>query len=447
MTIGVRSIALRRIALVLSVVVPVAALVSWRFWHQDSGVPDVGIVQAQQGDLLSAVTATGTVQARRTVDVKYDTQSLVTGLSVREGDRVVANQLVATMDLRLLEPTLAQARQMLQKDESSLVLAQASLHRAEALASAQVLAQADLDTARANHDSLRHQTEADSGAVTLAEEQIRRAKLLSPINGVVIALYVHEGEMLGSATAVAGLGPNAAVSKPTNTLMTIAEEGALEIDADVNAVDMGGVLVGQAAKFTIDAFQPDVFSGDVRSIALQPTVTNGVTTYRVVISIAHPAKDFRIGMPANIMLFRTVAKSAILLPPSALLRNEGQPHIFVIDPPPQQQDPEPGKETNDKRHNPTQISVKRITVQVIGETSSAVAVRGDVNRQGWFLSTADPKLLGQNSLNANLLPITFKPNSDLSDLQFERNPTVSSQKTSSVPGPKPKGFLQRLFNP
>jgi multidrug efflux pump subunit AcrA (membrane-fusion protein) len=304
-----------------------------------------------------------------------------------------------------------------------------------------------LDSARANYEGLLHLTKADEGAVAQAEEQIKRANLRSPIKGIVIALYVHVGEMLGSATAVAGLGPNAAISKPTNTLMTIAQEGDLEMDADVNAVDMGGVSTGQTAKFTIDAFQPQVFSGIVRTIALQPTLTNGVTTYRVVISIPHPDKKFRIGMPTNVMLFRTVAKSAILLPLSALLRSHGQPCVFVIDTPIPQKGPESDEQTNDKQHRPTQTPLRRIVVQVIGETPSAVAVRGDVNREAWFLSTAEPKLLGQSSLTANLLPITFKPNPDLSDLQFERNPAAPGQKTSSVLGPKPKGFLQRLFNP
>ena len=48
--------------------------------------------------------------------------------------------------------------------------------------------------------------------------------------------------MLGSAIAVGGLGPNVAVSKRTNTLITVAEGGDLEVDADANAVDMGWSL-------------------------------------------------------------------------------------------------------------------------------------------------------------------------------------------------------------
>ena len=73
-------------------VVPLVALDSLHFWPGDSQMPARAVVQVQRGDLLSAVTATGTVQARRTVEIKYHTQSLITGLFVKEGDRVGANQ-------------------------------------------------------------------------------------------------------------------------------------------------------------------------------------------------------------------------------------------------------------------------------------------------------------------------------------------------------------------
>jgi HlyD family secretion protein len=444
MKVGVRSMALRRMALAL-LVVPVAALGSWRFWHQDSAIQDVAIVQAQRSDLLSAVTATGTVEPRRTVDIKYDTVNLITGLFVKEGDRVAANQPVATMDLSLLEPVVAQARQTLQTDHATLLLAQASLRRAEALATAQIMAPADLDSARANDQALVHLTEADQGAVALAEEQIHRATLRSPIKGVVIALYVHEGEMLGSATAVAGLGPNAAISKPTNTLMTVAEGGDLEVDADANAVDMGGVLVGQTAKFTIDAFQPEIFSGTVHSIALQPTVINSVTTYRVVISIPHPDHRLRIGMPANVMLLRTVARNAILVPPTAVVRANGSSSVYVLSRENHQETTRVHNEKTGERNSSADASTERKLVQILGETSSAVAAAGDIKLGDWVLLDAGSASLRTNTMNP--IETGFKPNPDPSDLQFERTARPSDEKISTVPGPKPKGFLQRLFNP
>ena len=347
------------------------------------------------------------------------------------------------MDLSLLNPALAQARQALQKDEASVLLAQASLKRAEALAAAQVLAQADLDSARANYEGLLHLTKADEGAVVQAEEQIHRASLRSPINGIAIALYVHTGEMLGSATAVAGLGPNAAVSKPTNTLMTIAEQGELEVDADVNAVDMGGVLTGQKANFTIDAFQPEVFSGTVRSIALQPTITNGVTTYRVIISIPRVDRRFRIGMPTNVMLFRTVAKEAVLVPPTAVLRANGGSSVFAFNHENQPGNPSDPKAGRDQ--SPILAAAKQKPVQCLGETSSAVAVTGDIKLGDWVL--LNTSLASVRSDTVNPVAAAFKPNPDPSDLQFERSARPSGQQVSTIPGPKPKGFLERVLNP
>ncbi len=413
------------------VLVPLVTLGLLRYWPRSDVTVELPVVEAHAGPLLSAVTATGTVEAHRTVDIKYDTQSLVTGLDVQEGDRVRVNQPLATMDLRLLEPALAQARQALEKDQAGLALAEASLHRAQSLAAAQVLAQVDLETAEANYKSILHQTEADRGAVALAEEQINRAHLLSPIRGVVIALYVHKGEMLGSATAVAGLGPNAAVAKPTNTLMTIAEEGSLEVDADVNAVDMGGVIAGQDAKFTLDAFQGKVFSGKVKTIALQPTVINGVTTYRVILSIPPSAQEFRIGMPSNIMLFRTIVKSALLVPPASILREGSRAFLFTV-----------SKDSASDR-----IRLTKSEVQVLGETSSAVAVRGESGEAVRIVAAANPQVAGQLSVTARTTENAFQPNPDLSDLQFERKTASAIKALPAIPGPKAKNFLQRLFNP
>jgi HlyD family secretion protein len=432
----------RLVPLATHALLPLIALVSVHFWPRSKNVLQLEVVRIERGDLLSAVTATGTVQAHRTVDIKYDTQSLVTHLDVQEGDHVRQNQSVATMDLRLLAPARAEAMQTLQKDQASLALAEASLHRAQALAAAQVLARADLETSEASYKSLLHQTEVDRGAIALAEEQISRAQLRSPIRGVVIALYVHEGEMLGSATAVAGIGPSSAVSKPTNTLMTIAEEKSLEVDADVNAVDLSGASVGQQADFTLDAVQGRVFHGIVKSIALQPTVTSGVTTYRVILSTPSESRDFRIGMPSNIMLFRTIATDALLVPPTSILRDGSRAFLFLISTTPLQAD---GLVSRNDRTLP--VKMQKIEVQVLGETLTAVAIRANLVTGSRVLASVAPQLSDQTTLTANLSEIPFHPNPTLSDLQFERKTGSTPETTTAIPGPKAKSFLQHLFNP
>jgi multidrug efflux pump subunit AcrA (membrane-fusion protein) len=61
------------------VFLPLLALSSLHYWPHSGDTIELPIVEVQTGDLLSAVTAMGTVEAHRTVDIKYDTQSLVTG--------------------------------------------------------------------------------------------------------------------------------------------------------------------------------------------------------------------------------------------------------------------------------------------------------------------------------------------------------------------------------
>src|SRR5207244_1007412 len=106
--------------------VPLVVLGSRSLWHRSPSATELTVVEAQRGSLLSAVTATGTLEARRTVDVKYDTESPVTRLYVREEDRVRANEPVATMDTSLLAFALAHDRQTPERDAATLSLAKAS---------------------------------------------------------------------------------------------------------------------------------------------------------------------------------------------------------------------------------------------------------------------------------------------------------------------------------
>ena len=300
----------------------------------------------------------------------------------------------------------------------------------------QAITSADFETARANYEALAHQAEADRGAVAQAAEQMGRATIRSPIDGIVIALYVHQGEMLGSAAAVAALAPGATASKPTNTLMTIAEAGALEVDADLNAVDLGGVYVGQPAKFTIDAFQPAVFDGSVHRISLQPTVTNGVTTYRVVIALRRQDRRFRIGLPTNVMLLSSRATNAILLPPTTILRQPDGMSVQLI------------RVTALSRDSQlADVMVEPHPVRLLAETPAAVAVSGDIRPGDRIVLLPSPSLVGAHVPAVRLRSAAFRPNPDLSDLEFEAAPNVTAPAVPGVPPPQPKGFLQRLFRP
>lgn len=388
------------------------------------------VVVVRQGDLLSAVTATGSLQAPRSVDVKYDGQEFVDRLFVKEGDHVRRGQILAQMNALVLEHTREQNQQLMQKDDALLAQASAYYKREQALADDQLIAPAELDIARANYESLVHQREADLQAASGVEAQISRATLRAPLEGVVTELYVHQGEMLGSAAAVAALGSAVAVSKPTNILMTIAQDGPLETWADVNATDLGSVGVGQPVEVSIDAFLPTIFSGNVRTIALQPVVSNGVTTYEVRIKTDRPDRRFRIGMPANAMLLRRLAEDRLTVPREAVDTFERQTVVHLFRP---DRTAQAGLQAG---------TIESLPVRVVAQNEKAMAIEGAM-REGDLVVLSS----GLPSPVQRVFAVSvrnFSPNPSFGDFQFNGTKPTSTEM-GMVPVPKARGFFERIL--
>src|SRR5262249_49563051 len=138
----------------------------------------------------------------------------------------------------------------------------------------------------------------------------------------------------------------------------IAQDGALEVWADINAIDVGGVSIGQPAQIAIDAFRPEVFDGRVRTVGLQPTVLNNVTTYQVKVDASRTDPRWRIGMPVNVMLRRTLVAQASVIPLAALITRDGHDAARIVV----------------QRHCERGLAEVRVTT--IARNTQSVAVRG-----------------------------------------------------------------------
>ena len=98
------------------------------------------------------------------------------------------------------------------------------------------------------------------------------ATITSPIDGTVISKSVEEGQTV-------------AASFNTPELFTIAKDLTnMQVIANVDEADIGGVKEGDRVNFTVDAYPDDVFQGTVKQVRLEATTTNNVVTYEVVIS-------------------------------------------------------------------------------------------------------------------------------------------------------------------
>jgi HlyD family secretion protein len=424
----------------LLVIIGLASLGSllgaWRYNdRQVSSVP-FDLTSPVAGDLIQAVTASGTLQPKRTVDIKYDGQELIENLTVREGDHVHRDEIVARMDTRLLDHQYSQNLQAIEKDKASLVQAEAAYHRQQALFREQIVARAELETFQATYESMVHQVKADEQVSLETQQQIDLASLRSPVDGIVTEVYVHTGEMLGSATAVAGLGPSAAVSKPTNVLMTIAEGGELSAYADVNAADLGNVYERQPADISIDAFRPIIFHGTVKRVALQPVVLNNITTYQVIVDIRDPNPRFRMGIPVDVMLFRTVRAGSLILPSQAIRPAKNGGSVCILHPVANGHNEQNGTIN-------TWVDAQDVNLQILARTNDAMAVRGPISPKDWIAAhEQDCKkvasrhfVIQPRASQAGLKPSFTNRGDATKDLGSE----------AVLPPPQQKSWLQRLL--
>ena len=423
---------MKRSLITLAVLISIAALAAWRLRATHSAAPLVlAVVKPIVGDLKTSVTATGTLYPSHSVDIKYDGQEIVENLKVKEGDHVSAGQIVAVMDTRVLQHARLQNQQAAEKDTATLLQAEAAFHREEALFREGIVARADYEVTRATYQGLVHQRQADGEGVKATVQQMERAVLRSPMNGTVVSVYVHAGEMLGSATAVAALGPNTAISKPTNVLMTVVEDGPLEVYAGINAADLGSLAKDQEAEISIDAFQPAIFHGTVQRISLEPVVVNNVTTYQAIVTLTERDPRFRIGLPADVMLFTKLAGKSEIVPLKTILAGGHGDAVCAI---------QHASSASDEQ--PLDVEPVLVPVTVIAKTPDAVAL--DRKLPSNTLVFEDPtvcqrKFAANSSLQVE--PFDFAPSFASASLAKSKQ----NQAITNLPPPKPKSWIQSVL--
>ena len=274
-----------------------------------------------RSDLVRTVEATGTVQPRNTpsgIPVGAQVNGKVLKLFVDYNSTVTNGQIVALIDPLVYDATYRNAvgqlhgnQAKVKQCEASLVLAEKTLARKQALFKKEMCSEADLDaaveardTAIASLDSAKASVEQSEASVSKAKADLDYCTIRSPVNGVVLARKVEEGEtVVSSMNAV--------------PVLTIAEDlKTIWVEATVPEADVGNIKVGQVVTFTADAYRRK-FTGKVRQIRLASTTTNNVVTYPIIIEAENPDEMLFPGMTATLSIETARSENAVVVSAAA----------------------------------------------------------------------------------------------------------------------------------
>lgn len=261
--------------------------------------------QAKTGTIEVTVMATGYVQPVDQVDIGTQVSGIVEKIYVDFNSQVKKNQLLAELDKSTLSEKLSQADASLKSATSERTYARQNYDRVKLLYDAKAA------TEVAYEEAVNRLAQAET-SVTNAQANLHQAKvnlsyadITSPIDGIVLNRAVEQGQTV-------------AASFSTPTLFTIANDlTKMQVEADVDEADIGKIVNGQQVEFTVDAYANDVFNGTVSQIRIQPTVTNNVVTYTVIIEAPNPDEKLFPGMTANINI-KVQSAEGIVIPREAV---------------------------------------------------------------------------------------------------------------------------------
>ena len=286
----------------------------------DAATPRLMTSRATRGAIVQMVSSTGTLQPVDTVEVGTQVSGTIKTLGANFNSIVKKGQVIATLDPALIQSQVEQARASvarlradLEQSRVNVKDTQQKLDRAKALQTQQLIAQSDFDAAGIAAEAAAAAVKSQQAQLGQAEAALRQNEvslsntiIRTPVDGIVLSRNVEVGQ-----TVSAGL--------QAPTLFVIARNlGTMQLNASVNEADIGMVQATQAASFTVDAYGEQRFAGKVREVRLQPTTTNNVVTYTVVIDVPNEDQKLKPGMTATVSIEVARADDVVRVPAAAV---------------------------------------------------------------------------------------------------------------------------------
>ena len=296
------------------------------------------VAQIYPSQTFSQLSASGYVVAQRKAAVASKVTSRLVELMVEEGSRVKEGQIIARLENEDMlaaqnqaEANLSLARANLEGAKAELEDATLDFNRNKELYTRKIIAKAQYDTSEARYLKAQASLAAAEAAVNAGSATLQAAKVAveytlirAPFDAVVLTKNADIGDIIT---------PLGAAANAKAAVVTIADLGSLEVEADVSETNLGLVNVGQPCEILLDALPDSRFRGVVHMIV--PTADRTKAT--VMVKVRFLDKDPRIlpEMRAKVSFLSRPVKPGEEKPRTAVSRSALVSHgsnvaVFVV---------------------------------------------------------------------------------------------------------------------
>jgi HlyD family secretion protein len=296
------------------------AAATWVYLDQAQPAQNFVTEAAVRQPLTVVATATGTIEPVNQVDVSSELSGIVRTVFVDHNAKVRKGEVLAELDTDRLRAQVDRGRASLVVAEAEVATMRATiaererdLERARRLSGSGIASEQALETAQAAHDRAIAAMDSAHAAVKVAaadlklkETDLDKARILSPIDGVVLKRSVEPGQTVAS-------------SFQAPVLFTLADDlSRMQVEVDVDEADVGQVREGQEATFTVDAYPDRLFPATVEQVRYAPQTVEGVVTYKAILKVDNSDLKLRPGMTATALITVNRIADTLTVPNAAL---------------------------------------------------------------------------------------------------------------------------------
>lgn len=293
------------------------------------------VAPVQRGDIEATVTAMGSLQPRRYVDVGAQVSGQVLRLAVQAGSQVKKGELLMEIDPSVQQATVDAGRAALAGLRAQLAEQQAQLHlarlqhgRQQALAQIKAtayenvdIAEATLATAEARIEHLHAQIAQAQATQQADEARLGYTRIFAPMAGTVVTVEAREGQTL-----------NATYQTPN--ILRIADLTSMTVWTEVSEADISRVSTGRPVHFTTLGGHTETrarrWASKIRQILPAPVLNSASTpqngqaqgskavNYTVLFDVDNPDGALMPQMTAQVSIVTAAAQGVIKAPLAAL---------------------------------------------------------------------------------------------------------------------------------
>lgn len=325
----------RRALLVIACLIPFIAVAAWQVLPP--GRDTLTTVTVTRGSIENSVTALGTLQPRRYVDVGAQASGQIRKIHVEAGDQVEEGQLLVEIDPSTQKAKLDASRYaienlkaQLQEQKAQHELARQKYQRQQRLTTANATREEDVQTAKAELSATQARVDMFQAQILQAQASLRSdeaelgyTRIYAPMTGTVVAVDARVGQTLNA-------------QQQTPLILRIAKLSPMTVWAEVSEADIGHVKPGMTAYFTTLSGGNRRWTSTVRQILpippkpLNETQGSGspnstsksgsgrVVLYTVLLDVDNSDNALMAEMTTQVFFVASQVKDALTAPVAAL---------------------------------------------------------------------------------------------------------------------------------